>query len=62
MVIHTTINSIFNSFSTRCFGQMGGRVKVPKGFSTNIELSREAGSRGGKISNNSEYWKLKRGL
>ena len=31
-------------------GQLGGKVKVPKGFAINIELARIAGAKGGRIS------------
>ena len=31
-------------------GAIGGKKKVPKGFAVNIELARQAGRRGGKIS------------
>jgi general stress protein YciG len=31
-------------------GQMGGMKKVKKGFATNPELARKAGSKGGTIS------------
>lgn len=31
-------------------GTIGGKKKVPKGFAVNIELARQAGRRGGKIS------------
>ena len=31
-------------------GTIGGKKKVPKGFAVNIELARQAGRKGGKIS------------
>ena len=40
-------------------GQLGGSKKVKKGFATNIELSRRAGAKGGRISRRTKVvWKL----
>ena len=47
---YNTCKRLYGEDFYKVQGQKGGSVKVPKGFSMNPELAREAGRKGGKIS------------